>query len=80
MKDYRLRVSSLKSQYRRYIAGKQHKQSPTFAFFGGPYSYYLMDTREFDSYTEVCEHSKKLTENYKDRTKDTLIPGVNDWD
>jgi len=39
-----------------------------------------MDTREFDSYTEVCEHSKKLTENYKNRTKDTLIPGVNDWD
>lgn len=80
MKDYRLRVSSLKSQYRRYVDGKQCKQSPTFPFFGGAYSYYLMDSKEFDTQTEAYDYAKKLTENYKDRTKDTVIPGVNDWD
>ena len=59
MKDPRIRMSSLKTQYKKYLkTGELFK--PIFHYFKIDYSFYTIDKGSFSNYQEVKEHRNKL--------------------
>ena len=75
MSDYRLRVSSMKSTFRRWA--KQDISEDTYPYFdyfkffmSGYMSYALLEKKEC-SKEEAIEHTKVLKERIKNRLKGT---------
>ena len=61
MKDYRLRFSAIKSQYRRYLKG-QSKYKSVFDLLAEDHSYYLLETAQCDC-TEIADIVQDLSDN-----------------
>jgi hypothetical protein len=69
MKDYRLRFSAIKSQYKRFSKGIGQYKS-VFTLFKGDYSYYRLEYRMCLP-SEVPEIVKALSDERKERFKDS---------
>lgn len=74
MSDPRLRVSALRSQYRKYKKGS-YPSRPVFKIFDGCHSFFVIDKSEFDSQEAALKHAQLLTEQYSKKIKDCEV-----WD
>ena len=74
MSDPRLRVSALRSQYRKYKKGS-YPIRPVFKIFDGCNSFFVIDKREFESQEAALKHAQFLTEQYAQKIKGSEV-----WD
>jgi len=61
MKDIKLRIAILKSQLKRYRLNHNGLYRPTWYYLENTdYSYYCIDTREFETFNEAREHATNI--------------------
>lgn len=72
MRDDRLRIASLKSQYIRYLENPdKYPYRDVYRFFNLDYSFYCLDTDSFNNYTECKAHRDKLIQEQNTKMKNT---------
>ena len=59
MKDPRIRISALKTQFKHYIEGEEYWK-PLFHYFERDYSFYTLCRHSFDNYQEVKAYRNEL--------------------
>jgi hypothetical protein len=61
MKDIKLRIAILKSQLKKYRLNHIGLYRPTWYYLENcDYSYYCIDTREFETFDEAREHATSI--------------------
>jgi hypothetical protein len=64
MPDCRLRIGSLKSQYKQYLKTNKNYKI-VFKYFDLDYSFYVVDRGEFENYQDVKMRRDELINFYK---------------
>jgi len=70
MTDTRLRISTLKSQYKKYLDKNDNYTcnfKDAWRYFDLDYSFYCIDTKFFDTYEQAKEHRLDLMDSEYER-------------
>lgn len=78
MKDPRIRISALKTQFKHYLKGEEYWK-PLFHYFERDYSFYTMRRGSFQNYQEVKEFRNELYKSEWERMNNNNMEGFSDF-